>query len=165
MAVVVNWFERIILQLCIPFIHMGLGWGNHNILLDIWKQTNEYRSCIQRTPQLLRVQTDSYTEACVGQKCVLWKWLCSEEGGTDGLQNQVLEGNFRKGWWRGILSPTFLIIGGCDNRCGYCQSTKHRKSLMRDWQRCHPQGLNQTCCTHAESVELVQVFVKTLRWN
>lgn len=46
MAVVVNWFEWIIPQLCIPFIHMGLGWGNHNILLDIWKQTNEYRSCI-----------------------------------------------------------------------------------------------------------------------
>lgn len=100
MAVVVNWFEWIIPQLCIPFIHMGLGWGNHNILLNIWKQTNEYRSCIQRTPQLLRVQTDSYTEACVGQMCVLWKWLCSEEGGTSKsgfgrqLQERLVERHF-----------------------------------------------------------------------
>lgn len=154
MAVVVNWFEWIIPQLCIPFIHMGLGWGNHNILLDIWTQTNEYRSCIQRTPQLLSL---CGAEVCAVKVALFWR--------RGGLQNQVLEDNFRKGWWRGILSPTFLIIGGCDNGCGYCQSTKHRKSLMRDWQRCHPQGLNQTCCTHAESVELVQVFVKTLRWN
>lgn len=46
------------------------------------------------------MQTDSYTEACVGQKCVLWKWLCPEEGGTSKsgfgrwLQERLVERHF-----------------------------------------------------------------------
>lgn len=94
MAVVVNWFEWIIPQLCIPFIHMGLGWGNHNILLDIWKQTNEYRSCIQRTPQLLSL---CGAEVCAVKVALFWRrgdGRTSKSGFGRQLQERLVERHF-----------------------------------------------------------------------